>query len=184
MHRHHTIPPSLFSAESGKPFRSCLDCGSPLCEVESGYVIQKVYSCSKTIMEISICQPCHEKLQSEYSDESRGKIWDYFLDHANFADRLKKFSPIPVGNIDPWINHCLTCRTTRTSAEEFVVAAHCIGDQLIYGETPFMICFRCMNSIVDLLSESSQDTYDRWLDRCLPMAPVMTKKHRKVRILV
>lgn len=184
MHRLHTIPKSLHSCETELPFDGCYDCSMPLDESESGYVIQKVISKDETIMEIAICQHCHEKLQSSYSKESREKIWDFFLDNSEIDQRAQKYKPIPVGLIDPWINHCVTCGTARASASEYAIAAHCYKGNLVYGETPMMICLKCMDAIVGLLSDESRKTYDDWVDRCLPMAPEITVNNKKVRVLV
>ena len=67
---------------------------------------------------------------------------------------------------------------------EFVVAAHVFEGDLVYGETPLMICFNCMNAIVGLLSEESRDTYDRWMDRVLPAAPETSAPQFRVRIFM
>lgn len=184
MHRLDDIPASLHSAETDEPFRECADCGGRLRDSEDGYAIQKAYAKGETIMEIAICADCHEALQEEYSAETKERLWNFFLDHAGFSNRLERFENTPVGTIDPWTDQCLTCDATRETSEEFAVAAWCIGDQLIYGEAPFMICITCMDRLVELLSEASRDSYDRWLDRCLPMAPEADAGPPRVRIVV
>lgn len=184
MPRFHPTPESLHSEETGRPFSHCYDCGGSLLDSDNGHVLQKVYHKGEVIMEIAICAPCHSKLQASYSIESRERLWNFFLDHADFAKRAEKFRPIPVGGINPWINHCFTCGATRASCDEFAVAAHCLGADLIYGETPIMMCARCMEELMSLLSAETLGVYDDWLERCLPMAPANPLDGSPIRVLV
>ena len=184
VHRLHTLPEQFYSDETGTPFSNCYDCGKPADACEDGYLIQKAYANGETIMEMAICCDCHQKLQTSYSKESKDKIWNFYLDHGDFPGRLKKFFPLPVGNPDLWINHCMTCGATRRSVPEYIVAAHVFEGDLVYGETPLMICFNCMNKIVKLLSEESRDVYDRWMDRVLPQAPETSDDKPRVRVFL
>jgi hypothetical protein len=184
VHRLHTLPEQFYSDETGAPFDRCFDCGNPTAACEDGYLIQKAYAKGETIMEMAICCDCHEKLQTSYSKESKEKIWNFYLDHGDFSRRLRKFYPLPVGNPDLWLDACMTCGSTRASVPECVVAAHVFEGDLVYGETPLMICFDCMNTIVGLLSEESRDTYDRWMDRVLPAAPETSDPKTRVRIFM
>lgn len=182
MHRFHTLPDSLYSDETGKPFESCCDCGERLEDSPDGHIIQKAYAKGETIMEIAICAKCHEGLQESYSQESRESIWNFYLDHADLPGRLKKFSDLPVGQLDSWINGCVTCGAHRDDVPEYVVAAQCIDDDLVYGETPLMMCLGCTEKIVDLLSQSSRDRYDRWMDHVSPPAPSTADDTPRVRV--
>lgn len=184
MHRFGTIPDNLHSDETGHPFQVCNDCKEKLSESQDGYLIQKVISKGETILELAICQNCHTNLQKEYSSESKNRIWNFYLDHGNLQNRLEKFRPIPIGSIDPWINNCLTCNATKQSRHEYSIAVHCIDHHLIYGETPLLICSICMEKIMNLLSEESLGTYDRWLDRCTPMAPAQPTQSPRKRIFL
>ena len=184
MHRFGTIPEFLHSEETDQPFTNCSDCKEPLAHSEEGYVIQKAISKGETILELAVCHDCHSNLQEEYSTESKERIWNFYLDHGDIHKRLEKFSPIPTGSIDPWINNCLTCEATKDSSEEYSIAVHCIEDRLIYGETPLLICSLCMDKIMHLLSEESIGTYDRWLDRCTPMAPAQPTGSPRKRIFI
>jgi hypothetical protein len=183
-HRLHDLPGIFHSEETDNPFSHCQDCGHPLATCEEGHLIQKVFSGGETILEIAICSSCHETLMHSYSLESRERIWNFYLDHGNLGERLRKFFPIPVGNPEPWINHCITCQTPRTSTREYVIACQVIADQLVYGETPLMICLGCMDKIVELLSEQSRETYDRWLDRVAPGTPESVSPKPRPRIFV
>ena len=152
-HRLHTLPARFYSDESGAPFQTCCDCHESLETCEDGYVVQKAYANDETIMELAICSDCHTNLQSSYSKESRDRIWNFYLDHSDLAGRLKKFYPLPVGNPEFWINTCLTCGSVRDSVPEYIVAAQVFEGDLVYGELPLMICLKCMENIVELLSE-------------------------------
>lgn len=171
MHRLHHLPESLHSVETGQAFTHCSDCHGNLAQSEDGYFIQKAYAGRETTMEIAICVTCHEKLQASYSSESRDAIWNFYLDQVDFPERLKKFSVLPVGDPSFWTNSCITCGSLRRNASEYVVAAQCIDGKLVYGETPMMVCMTCMDKIVGLLSNDSQDTYDRWMDHVCPPDP-------------
>ena len=184
MHRLHTLPDSFYSDETGQPFEACCDCGEPLAESPDGHIIQKAYAKGETIMEIAICVKCHDGLQESYSKESRESIWNFYLDHADLPGRLKKFSELPVGQPDFWINRCVTCGTLRNNAPEYVVAAQCIDGDLVYGETPLMMCLECTEKVVGLLSEASRDTYDRWMDRVNPPAPSTADDTPRVRVFI
>lgn len=184
MHRFGPIPDSLKSAETDEHFSNCYDCKNPLQDNEDGFVLQKVFSKGEVIMEIAVCEPCHKKLHEEYSDETKERIWNFYLDHGDLPGRLDQFRGKPIGSIDPWVDHCLTCNGTLASAEEYAIAAHCIEDMLIYGESPFMICMTCMDKITEMLSEKSLGTYDRWLEHCLPMAPAQPDDSPKKRVLI
>jgi len=184
MHRFGPIPDSLKSTETGEHFSNCYDCNGLLTDNEDGYIVQQVFSKGEAIMEIAVCEPCHKKLYEEYSDETKERIWNFYLDHGDLPNRLGKFNPIPIGDVRPWLNHCLTCKATLDSLDEYSIAAHCVEELLIYGESPFMICSSCMEKIVEMLSEKSLGTYDRWLERCLPMAPAQPDDSPKKRVLI
>ena len=184
MHRFGSIPEILHSEETDRPFSDCSDCGKPLAESEDGHIIQKVVTKGETILELAICTGCNQKLQEEYSTESKERIWNFYLDHGDLHKRLDRFRPIPIGNIAPWVNTCLTCKATKQSCDEYAIVAHCMEDSLVYGESPFLVCSGCMDKIMELLSEESLGTYDRWLDRCVPMAPAQPAGAPRKRIFV
>jgi hypothetical protein len=184
VHRLHPLPKQFYSDETGAPFERCFDCGNAVAACEDGYLIQKAYAGDETLMEMAICCDCHEKLQASYSKESKEKMWNFYLDHGDFSTRLKKFYPFPVGDPGLWLNACMTCGAPRDSVPECLVAAHVFEGDLVYGETPLMICFDCMNKIVGLLSEESRETYDRWMDRVLPQAPECSDSKPRVRIFM
>lgn len=171
VHRLHTLPESFFSEETDRPFVFCSDCRQPLAACEEGHLIQKVVSKGETIMELALCIACHDKLQQTYSQESRERIWNYYLDHGDIGGRLRKFQSMPAGNPDLWTNHCLTCGSTRSSQDEYVIAGQVLDGLLVYGETPMMVCGSCMEKITGMLSEETRDSYDKWMERVVPSAP-------------
>ena len=183
-HRLHDLPEIFHSEETNRPFDHCQDCGDAFEHCEDGHLIQKVISNGETILEIAICSPCHQTLLESYSQESRERIWNFYLDHGDIGQRLKKFFPIPVGNPDPWINHCITCGASRASVREYAIASQVIADQLVYGETPLMICLGCTERIVEMMSEQSRDTYDRWLDRVAPGPPESAQPTPRPRVFI
>ena len=181
-HRFHTLPASFHSEETGRPFQFCGDCHQPLAACEDGHLIQKVVSKGETIMELALCIECHDKLQQSYSLESRERIWNFYLDHADLGSRLRNFHSVPAGDPAPWTNHCLTCRSARSASDEYVIAGQVVAGLLVYGETPMMVCSSCMETITDLLSEETRETYDKWLERVVPSAPdtIDDKPRRRV----
>ncbi len=184
MYRTGPLEDSLHSLETGNPFEKCFDCQSRLEDCTDGYTIQKAFSKGETIIEIAVCHSCQEKLQSEYSTKSREDLWNFFLDRSDIPGRLEKFSPIPVGQIRPWINRCLTCEALLANTDEYTVAVQCLGDQIIYGESPFMVCGECIDSLFELLSEQTKGIYNEWLDRCLPMAPAQPEDAPRRKIMI
>lgn len=182
--RLHTLPARFHSVETGAPFTHCHDCKQSLEACEDGFVVQKAYARGEVILELALCNDCNDKLQNSYSTESRDRIWNFYLDHADLPGRLRKFSAIPVGDEGPWIDHCMTCSTARASLDEYVVAAQVFEGDLVYGETPMMICSGCMDKIVEMLSEESRESYDRWMDRVSPAAPELEGDRPRVRIFM
>jgi hypothetical protein len=152
--------------------------------MDEGYFIQKAFAAGETIMEVAICSGCHSRLQQSYSTESRTRIWDFYLDHADLPGRLKKFHALPVGQPDFWLNRCVTCPALRSRTEEYVIAAQCYGEFLVYGETPMMMCLGCMEKIIGLFSAESLDVYDKWMERVVPPAPGLRSEKPRVRILI
>jgi hypothetical protein len=167
----HDLPELFHSDETGAPFERCFDCGNPTADGEDGYVIQKAFARGETIMEMAICCDCHGELRESYSKESRERIWNFYLDHGDLPKRLRKFQAVPVGNPAPRINACMTSGSFRHSLPEDVVAAHVLEGDLVDGDTLLMICHACLDKIVEMLSEESCETDDRWMDRIAPEAP-------------
>jgi len=184
LHRFHQLPPLFHSDEKDGPFVRCGDCGGDLLEMENGYFIQKAFAARETIMEVAVCSDCHSRLQRSYSTESRTRIWDFYLDRADLPGRLKKFQALPVGQPDFWLNRCVTCPALRPHTAEYILAGQCIGDYLIYGETPMMMCLRCMEEIIGLFSAESLEIYDRWMERVAPPVPGYSSERPRVRILI
>lgn len=182
MHRFDLIPEEFHSLETGEPFRRCTDCRGPLAEDPNGYLIQKAFNRGEPIMEIAVCHDCHQRLQAEYSQESRERIMNFHLDHGDLPNRLKHLQDQPLDTLAPWVGTCLTCDHSRDDCDEHVIATHCIEDVMIYGEAPIMICGECMERLVEQLSESTRDSYDRWQQRCLPMAPAEPDRGPRVRM--
>ncbi len=181
MHRFHPTPDSLHSEETGLPFAKCGDCGVDLAD---SHLIQKAYFKGEVIMEIAICESCQGELRMEFSTESRDRIGEYFLDHSDVPQRLADFRSQPVGAIGPWIARCFTCGADRENCAEYTIAAHCMGTSLVYGETPLMMCGACMETMMKLMSSESLGTYERWLERCLPMAPANPVDSPRAPVLV
>jgi hypothetical protein len=182
-HRLTHIPKTFHSEESGLPFSQCYDCGFSLADCEGGYLIQKVLNGKETVMEIAVCNDCHDRLQQTYSKESREQIWNFYLDHADLPGRLKKFHALPPMP-DFWINNCLTCKILKNRLQEYAIAARCLGDCLILGEAPMMICFDCMQKVMELMSENSLKTYDQWMDRVLPPTSGHAKHKPRKRVFI
>ncbi len=177
-----TLEP-FHSEESGLPFSRCHDCGHALADDENGHYIQKVVSGGETIMEMAICGGCHDRLQQSYSKDSRGRIWNFYLDHADLPGRLKRFHALPPVP-DLWLNNCLTCKALRGNLREYVIAAHCVGEYLILGEAPMMICSDCMEKIMDEMSAESLDIHDRWMDRVLPPSTALAEGEPRRRVFL
>lgn len=171
MQRLAKIPERFLSEETGKPFKTCSDCGTPLDQPDQGYIIQKAVAKGEVIMEVAICQSCHEKLQQAYSKETMEAIWNFYLDHVDFEGRLQKFRDCSADSPSPWLNGCVACEATMDASEEYVMVGHCVGDQMVFGEFPWTMCGACLEKMTGLISEASRDEYDRWMERCLPMAP-------------
>jgi hypothetical protein len=182
-HRLTHIPEIFHSVETGLPFSRCYDCGGSLATHEHGYLIQKVVNGTETLLELAICAGCHDRLQQSYSKESRERIWNFYLDHADLPGRVKKFSAMPPAP-DYWLNSCLTCKTLKGRLQEYVIAARCMDHYLVLDETPMLVCADCMEKIMDLMSEESLGTYDRWMDRALPPYTGLAKEKPRRRVFL
>lgn len=184
MHRLAPIPKELYSEETEQPFEHCFDCGCHLHESGEGYVIQKAVSNGETVLEIAICENCHKQLQEDYSKETKERIWNFYLDKGNLDGRLQRFAALPPISIKPWVETCTTCNKPLTEASEYVIAAQGIGKHLVFGETPMMFCGDCMEQLINMLSEKSRDTYNDWIDRCLPSPPEAKRDLIKNKIFI
>ncbi len=184
MHRLRATPPLFHSEETDLPFSRCNDCGGALETSEDGHIIQKVIRRGETIMEIAVCTDCQEKLQTSYSAESSETIWNFYLDHGDLPNRLAKFAALPATGPDQWLHSCVTCGSRRDQAEEYVIAAQCIDDRIIYGELPLMMCGKCLEQIVESLSAETRETYDRWIDHCFPPDPSLSVDPPRHRLFI
>lgn len=165
------IPPLLYSTETDGPFQRCIECQGRLLEEGSCYVIQKVIRRGETVMEMALCMQCHDNLMEEYSHESQMRLWDFFLDRADFKNRRRRLRRRKQLKLEHWIETCLTCKAPLKTQDEYVICAQCDGHDLLFYYLPYMLCEPCILKINEGLSEKTKDVWGRWKSRHFPGPP-------------
>ena len=149
------IPEELHSEYEERPFRNCTRCGETLLDYEDGYHVAKIFKSSETIFEYALCFSCHAGLISEFSEDSKRSLWEYY------SERMK----LGLG-----LFGCGLCGLPKIEfiESEYSVGALCHGDKMIEG---FVICSPCMDSTNSLISNKTQGIWDDFLSENFPGVP-------------
>ena len=187
------IPQSFYSDETKAPFMKCLSCECNLLEKDTHYIIEKAikrykgYSSTDTIFEYAICLKCHDKFMSVYSQESRGKVQNYFIENAQFnfmRHHLIHKLEDGIFNIDDWISHCIIKATPLNELTEYQIGAQCIGNKMAVLEMPFLIGNEAMDEIMQLLSNKTIGDMNRFIDDFFGLPPDLKKLLKDTGVLI
>ena len=79
------IPEELHSEYEERPFRNCTRCGETLLDYENGYHVAKIFKSSETIFEYALCFSCHAGLISEFSEDSKRSLGEYYSERMKLG---------------------------------------------------------------------------------------------------
>ena len=150
------IPKLFHSVYGGGAFTECLICSGTLSDETAQYSVEKVFRGTEVVMECAICLPCMQKMQSEFSEESR--------------KRLEALGRELGRNVHSLI-HCELCQTPRETLREYNLIGGCLGAWMI-REAVFVLCGDCVEKIQELLSETTRDTHRDFIDTQFPGVPL------------
>ncbi len=163
--------PKLFKNDlTGDTFKKCVSCECRLEEEPQGYIIEKAikpylgFKSYSTVFEYAMCFSCVETMRNELSEESKTKVEAYFLEKANFNSRpevLEGEEP----QVEDWLNNCLVYNSEVNDLGECQIMAHCVGDEMIYHQFPYMISGQVSDDMLGLLSAKSKSDLDGFKDR-------------------
>ena len=163
--------PKLFKNDlTGDTFKKCVSCECNLEDEMQGYIIEKAikpylgFKSYSTIFEYAMCFTCMETMRNELSEESKASVETYFMQKANFGNR-----PTLEENEEPvaedWLNSCLVYGSEIKDLGECQIMAHCVGDEMIYHQFPYMISGQVGDDMLGLLSAKSKSDLDGFKDR-------------------
>ena len=153
---HGSIPPHLYSYETGRPFDTCLMCGGTLNGPESErYEIQKCYRNSEVVLEFSICENCGSNLGQEYSKESEQVIGRFILEI---------FLRCELGR-----QGCHKCAQPMPEAGNHLVTAICQRSELLFP--PVYVCEGCEDQLHEQLSKKTRDLFGEFIGGHFPGVP-------------
>jgi len=163
--------PKLFKNDlTGDTFKKCVSCECNLEEEGQGYIIEKAikpylgFKSYSTVFEYAMCFNCMETMRNELSEESKSKVEAYFIQKANFSNR-----PAVIAGVEPkveeWLEECLVYETKVDDLGECQIMAHCVGNEMIYHQFPYMISGQVSDDMLGLLSAKSKEDLDGFKDR-------------------
>jgi hypothetical protein len=149
------IPPDLYSEYEDRPFAHCTRCGETLPDDEHGFQVTKAYKRGECVMEYALCDHCRNAMMDEFSQESKNRLGQYQHEHVR---------------LDRGLDCCAVCGVSRVSESlpDFVITGMCEGQGLRHS---FMICGRCGDSIQEIISTKTRDTWRRFVDENFPGPP-------------
>ena len=174
----HPIPEIFRKHEDGMIFRHCFVCDKELIESKSSYIIEKgIHKASdgvdKMSFEFVCCQNCAQSFQSQLSKESQTAMFTYLLGNYNseWRDKRKQLSHYKLFEIDYWLDVCMFKNTPKEELEDYQICAAFEGDQLLYGETPFLVSEMAADEILNLLSNATLDSYNDFFGNINDLPP-------------
>ena len=177
------IPRVFWSAYSGKPFFSCIDCSVPLIE-SNMYLIQKRFVAGEAIFEMAMCERCRDKMVQEYSEETRRNINEYIrkqfeqLTTEGAEDgagpktiEVREIEETADGEalLEQCIEFCVMCGAKRSDCRRYSLTGLCRNDEIVaqvtpISRTPLMVCEQCELGMSELISQKTRDSWDRFIE--------------------
>lgn len=151
------IPPIFHSLKFGGPFLKCQICTGDLLHEGQGYMIEKVFRGSETIIEIATCLPCSLAVQGEMSEESTLTMQREFHGKVDWSSRMEwleeESSEI---NPEKWLDHCLISGRPRSEITNFQIGGLFFGDKMAISALPYLISAKAVEEIGEKLSEQTR----------------------------
>lgn len=175
------IPEIFYSEKKNGPFENCTCCDKKLGENDEIYLIEKAYERNRVthepelVFEVAYCFDCREGILQLLSKTSNKKLEAYFNTYSDLDKRDAELKKYDLMDPDIWINNCIIKNTPINQAKVFQIYAICWKDELVFHNSPYMICGEAMDEIVELLSNKSLDILNDFLTDLLDMPPGLEK---------
>ena len=163
------IPKLLWSEYLDAPFVKCIDCEQPLLETNL-FVVNKRFVAGESVFEMAMCNRCREAFASEYSQETKAAIAEFFRDiFVSNRDASAEEELAGEELLNHCLNRCCACGTNREECHRYSIAGLCRENDIIaqisnFGQTPLMICSKCEAGMEGLVSKKTRDCWDRFVD--------------------
>jgi hypothetical protein len=149
------VPPELFSAKDEGPFKTCSDCGASLEAPDALHLIGKSWRDGEVIFEFALCMGCGLTLFSQYSEESRRNLEEYFR---------------PLSGSGGGATACVRCGRSGPELErEKNLEGLAMGGMLL--DQPILICGPCAEGADAVLSKKTREAFDDFVRRVCPSFP-------------
>lgn len=164
------IPEIFKSHNTGHTIERCIICDCNLMEEGKNYLIEKAiknypgYQASDCVFEYAICFDCAQKMQQNISAESMKKMGEFFTSRINLEERMHKFYEQEKFDPNQWIENCLIEGTSQDECREFQIFGHFIGDKMLFSMFPYMIGTAALESLSSLMSKSTRDEMNGFID--------------------
>ena len=164
------IPKAFYSKLSGEPFKECIDCGTPLYDTDTGYIIEKAvkkyegYQAEDVVFEYAICMHCADKMWKQMSESSLRKMSEYYNANANLEGRGQQLLQNEDHKIDDWLSNCVIKDTPIQELTEYQICAFCRGDKIVLSHMPYLISGKAIDEIGELLSPKTKGEIDDFID--------------------
>lgn len=158
------IPKDFYSDSDGKPFLQCKVCEKHLIESGEPYVIEKgrrkqAEGDDLTIFEMAICISCAQKQAAKMSKASRKTIESVMLNQKTIDKRSDLWDNDWESN---WKNNCLVSDNSVKENEEYNIAGHFIGNEVLHGQPPFIISSEILEWLQENLSPETKEELDNF----------------------
>jgi hypothetical protein len=155
------VPPQFYRTFEGQSFGTCDYCHQPLIVPGAGYMIHKFYAQGELQRETAMCRDCRNRLQEQYSPESRQHIQRMFSFTPDDR-RLEIAAQAGVDRASQMTSHCLLCGTPKSALAAYFEYAYCQADEIVYFNHPMMICDQCTLRVYVGLSEATKEVRRRF----------------------
>ena len=162
------IPEEFHSLETGSSFKNCCDCGCELLDSAQMYMIQKCFSNGECVMEFALCDKCKEILDGQISSESKEAMYDFLFDNTDITEQKGDQNQ---AEAILQIEECLTCSKKRCDCKTFTYSGLFVGEHLIPGPLPMMICEDCQSTIAENMSDHTRDVKNKFYEENFPGPP-------------
>lgn len=164
------IPREFFNSSTGGPFDRCMLCNTFLLAEGVNYVIEKAckrhleFGIEDIVFEYAMCEKCAMQMSSAMSEESMGKISDYFQSQVDFAGRHRYLRQEQPPKLENWIGNCIVKGTPKEELTEYQVLGQFSGENMVMFMFPYMIGGEAMKEVSMLLSNETLGEIDNFMD--------------------
>lgn len=176
------IPKIFHSLEHDGLFKSCLTCNRRFDKIDEPYIINKVFQGPECVFEFAICQTCREETIESFSEESKTRLRKMAEENPILQKRSERFTDSE--NHEEWTSECAHCAAPASEIENFTTECLSFGDYMVYDPYPILVCDSCIEKNQKLLSETTQDQWNRFILDNFEGPPADALKPDKVPVLV